>query len=138
MRSAIASSLLALVGSIVLPGSHAETRPESSQASVDYVADGRAPLDELARRFTELDAKHGWAVETVYAYPDAPDLQIRAWRTAATGPALWVLAGIHGEEPAGPNAIARELDALVDFARSGVPVVVVPLCNPRAYRHNWR
>jgi hypothetical protein len=138
MRTAITASLMALVHAIFLPGSHAQTAPASTQAAVQYVADGRAPLDQLARRFAELDAKHGWTVETLYTYPDAPDLQIKAWRTAATGPALWVLAGIHGEEPAGPNAIARELDALVDFARSGVPVVVVPLCNPRAYRHNWR
>jgi len=110
----------------------------SVAGATDYVADGRAPLGELARRFAEFDQKHGWSVETLYTYPNAPDLQIRAWRTAATGPALWVLSGIHGEEPAGPNAIARELEAVVAFARSGVPVVILPLCNPKAYRHNWR
>ena len=137
-RAAIAGSLLALAGTILPPVSHPQAHPASTSATSDYVADGRAPLDHLARRFAELDAKHGWPVETVYTYPDAPDLQIKAWRTPAAGPALWVLAGIHGEEPAGPNAIARELDALAAFARSGVPVVVLPLCNPRAYRHNWR
>jgi hypothetical protein len=115
-------------------------RAEEAAAASDtgYVADGRAPLEVLARRFAELETKHGWTAETVYAYPNAPGLEIKAWRTSSTGPALWVLSGIHGEEPAGPNAIARELDALVAFARSGVPVVVVPLCNPRAYRQNWR
>ena len=104
----------------------------------NYAADGRAPISELAEKFGELVSKHGWTADTVYVYPDAPDVQIKAWRTAATGPALWVLSGIHGEEPAGPNAIARELDSLVALARSGVPVVVVPLCNPKAYAHNWR
>ena len=96
------------------------------------------PLAQILERFDVLRARHGWVTETVYAYPDAADLQIKAWRTPPEGRGLWVLSGIHGEEPAGPNAIAQELESLVEFARTGVPVVVLPLCNPRAYRHNWR
>ena len=134
----IAGWTLALAAVICSPAARSESGLGSTPPAIDYVADGRAPLARLERRFAELDARHGWVVETLHAYPDAPDLQIKAWRTPATGPALWVLAGIHGEEPAGPNALARELETLVEFARSGVPVVIVPLCNPRAYRHNWR
>lgn len=104
----------------------------------DYVADGRLPLASISERFRTLARDHGWIEDSVYRYAQEPDLAITAWRTRATGPALWVLAGIHGEEPAGPNAIARNLDSLVRLARSGVPVVVIPLCNPRAYRQNWR
>jgi hypothetical protein len=77
-------------------------------------------------------------METIYAYPGEHDLAIRAWRTAHRGEALWILAGIHGEEPAGPNAIAGSLASIVELAASGVPVVVIPLCNPKAYRNNWR
>jgi hypothetical protein len=51
---------------------------------------------------------------------------------------VWLLAGIHGEEPAGPNAIAQSLESLAKLADSGVPVVLIPLCNPKAYRRNWR
>ncbi|HEX6572700.1 MAG TPA: hypothetical protein VF055_11805 [Steroidobacteraceae bacterium] len=116
----------------------APTSAAPAQTAAAHVADGRAPLARIMQRFHELDAKHGWNVETLYAYPDAPETQIKAWHTVTPGPALWVLSGIHGEEPAGPNAVARELDSLVEFARSGVPVVVIPLCNPKAYRHNWR
>jgi hypothetical protein len=137
-RFSVVSSVLLLIAPIAGFAADADTAAASAETAADYVADGRVPLDELARRFAELDGKHGWSVETLYTYPDAPDLQIKAWRTAAAGPALWVLSGIHGEEPAGPNAIARELEALVAFSRSGVPVVILPLCNPRAYRHNWR
>ncbi|HET9693888.1 MAG TPA: hypothetical protein VFP48_05860 [Steroidobacteraceae bacterium] len=104
----------------------------------DYATDGRLPLAQILARFDALHTRHGWSTETVYAYPDAPEVQIKAWRTPAQGAALWVLSGIHGEEPAGPNAIAQNLDALVEFARAGVPVVVLPLCNPRGYRHGWR
>src|SRR5918993_2513208 len=137
-RFPVLSAVLLATASITGSAADAERVSSSVAAVADYVADGRAPLIELTRRFAELDTKHGWSVETLYTYPGAPDLQIKAWRTPAAGPALWVLSGIHGEEPAGPNAIARELDAVVAFARSGVPVVILPLCNPKAYRHNWR
>jgi hypothetical protein len=33
-------------------------------------------------------------------------LPIIALRTPKKGKALWVISGIHGEEPAGPNAIS--------------------------------
>lgn len=107
-------------------------------AAADYTADGRAPVAQLLATFETLATRHGWQAETVYAYPDDPTLAIRAWRTPQRGPALWLLAGIHGEEPAGPNAIARQLASLQRLARSGVPIVLVPLCNPKAYRANWR
>ncbi len=103
-----------------------------------YTADGRRPLDELFSRFGSLSTDHGWQAETVYTYPGEDHLAIRAWRTAHRGEALWILAGIHGEEPAGANAIAASLGRIAALAASGVPVVVVPLCNPKAYRNNWR
>ncbi len=87
------------------------------------------------RRWIE---SHGWQPETIYSYPDEDDLAIKGWRTPQQGEALWILAGIHGEEPAGPNAIAANLASIVALAKSGVPIVVIPLCNPKAYRHNWR
>jgi hypothetical protein len=101
-------------------------------------ADGRAKLEELSRRYESLAAEHGWQQETIHAYPAEDDLRIRAWRTPQRGEALWIISGIHGEEPAGPNAIAGSLASIVELAASGVPVVLVPLCNPKAYRNNWR
>jgi hypothetical protein len=109
-----------------------------TSSAADYVADGRQPLAQLLARYDSLAQQHGWLTATVYAYPDDPGLAIRAWRTPQQGPALWLLAGIHGEEPAGPNAIAKQLANLVRLARSGVPIVLIPLCNPKAYRSNWR
>lgn len=110
----------------------------TADAAPDYSADGRLPLATLLERFSALHEQHGWTRDTVYRYTDAPGPSIEAWRTSLQGPALWILSGLHGEEPAGPNAIARNLDALAELARSGVPVVLLPLCNPRGYRHNWR
>jgi hypothetical protein len=107
-------------------------------APASFTADGRSTVEQLTSRFESLSTDHGWQMETVYAYPGAEGLAIRAWRTPRQGPAMWILAGIHGEEPAGPNAIAAHLSSILALASSGVPVVVIPLCNPKAYRSNWR
>jgi hypothetical protein len=101
-------------------------------------SDGRLPLAELASRFESLVVRHDWKTDSVFAYPDDDALSIRAFRTPQQGEALWILAGIHGEEPAGPNAIARNLERIVELAGDGVPVVLLPLCNPKAYGNNWR
>jgi hypothetical protein len=122
---------------LALPWTARATDPGTTE-SAGYTADGRKPLTELAARFDALSSDHGWQQQTVYAYPGEPDLAIRAWHTKHRGESLWILAGIHGEEPAGPNAIANNLDAIVALAASGVPIVVIPLINPKAYRNNWR
>ena len=100
--------------------------------------DGRLPLGELQARYSPLTASGLWTRETVFAYPDDPALEISAWRTRKTGPALWLIAGIHGEEPAGPNAVAARLKSVLALAESGVPIVFLPLCYPKAYSRNWR
>ena len=98
----------------------------------------RAWPDEDMARFDALSSQHGWQVETLYAYPGANEPQIKAWHTPHRGEALWILSGIHGEEPAGPNAVADNIATIAELAASGVPMVVIPLANPQAYRHNWR
>jgi hypothetical protein len=118
-------------------GPVARAAPDSVSPA-PYVADGRATLDELRGRFDRLRAGGRWLDETVYAYPDDLRLRIEAWRTRTEGPALWILAGIHGEEPAGPNALAEEIGSVAALADAGVPIVMIPMCNPRAYWHNWR
>jgi hypothetical protein len=129
-------SLLA-VFSVRLAAVPPQARPTPAPTA-DHTADGRLPLAAIMARFDTLATAHGWLAETIYAYPEAPDETIRSWRTASEGEALWILSGIHGEEPAGPNAIAANLASLTQLAESGVPIVLIPLANPRAYRHNWR
>ena len=102
-------------------------------------ADGRAPVESIYRAVNSL-VDRGWTAEVIAQ--SAPDgtttpLPIVALRSPKTGPAVWILAGIHGEEPAGPNAIANAID---DIARLGAerPVVLLPLLNPQGYARNWR
>jgi len=137
-RTVVASVLVHVASLVCAAAPMAEVDPPAPSHPTGYTADGRRTVEDLARRFQSLSAEHGWHEETVFAYPGEDGLAIRAWRTAKRGEALWILAGIHGEEPAGPNAIAASLDRLVELADAGVPVVVIPLCNPRAYRNNWR
>ncbi len=112
--------------------------PAAAQPADEYVADGRLPLTSIMARFDTLATEHGWHADTLFAYAGESAEVIKAWRTPQQGPALWLLAGVHGEEPAGPNAIARHLPVLAKLAAQGVPMVVIPLANPRAYRNHWR
>jgi hypothetical protein len=101
--------------------------------------DGRAPIESLYRASLGL-VETGWTAEVIAesAPPgtQAP-LPIIALRSPKAGPAVWILAGIHGEEPAGPNAVAA---AIGDIARLGEhrAVVLLPLLNPQGYARNWR
>jgi hypothetical protein len=131
----IAMTLAAIGCGSAAVGDDSRARTDSAG---EYTADGRAKLAQLSARYESLAKQYGWQQETVYAYPDEPGLVILAWRTSQSGPALWLLSGIHGEEPAGPNAIAQQLEGLAKLADAGIPVVLIPLCNPKAYRSNWR
>ncbi|HET7293356.1 MAG TPA: succinylglutamate desuccinylase/aspartoacylase family protein [Vicinamibacteria bacterium] len=101
--------------------------------------DGRAPVGDLYRAYAAL-AREGWTLEIICESQPAGAtrrLPIIALRSPYAGPAVWILSGIHGEEPAGPNAIAA---AVADIARLGRAraVVLLPLLNPHGYARNWR
>jgi len=132
--SAVAAAMLLIACGMQPTTSGAET----DSHRVPFTADGRSTVEQLLDRYQSLSKEHGWQLETVYQYPGADAPEISAWRTEHRGEALWILAGIHGEEPAGPNAIAERLPSIVELAASGVPIVVIPLVNPQAYRNNWR
>lgn len=109
-----------------------------------YTADGRAPVAELYESYIPLVESHGWKAESVFEQErELPGgrkikLPILAFTTPHRGPALWVFAGIHGEEPAGPNAVARNVRVFTKLEAQGVPVVLIPLANPRGYSLDWR
>jgi Succinylglutamate desuccinylase / Aspartoacylase family len=111
----------------------------SPPTGVTTHADGRAPIESLYRSWLGLVDK-GWTAELVVASSPpgtTASLPIIALRSPTAGPAVWILSGIHGEEPAGPNAIAA---AIADIERLGArrPVLLLPLLNPQGYARNWR
>ncbi len=106
---------------------------------VSTFADGRKPIQALYEAYLKL-LDGGWSLEIVANSQPAGTTQalpIIALRSPRSGAAVWIMAGIHGEEPAGPNAIAAAID---DIARLGQkrPVVLMPLLNPQGYARNWR
>jgi len=101
--------------------------------------DGRMPIEELYHSYLTLLDK-GWELDIVArSRPEgrAYSLPIVALRTRRTGEAAWILSGIHGEEPAGPNAIAISLDEIAALGDHRA-VVLLPLNNPHGYVNNWR
>jgi hypothetical protein len=109
-----------------------------------YDKDGRKSIVDLYEAQWELQRKPGWVLEEIFreeitlADGEPIALPSNCLRTAHKGEALWILTGIHGEEPAGPNALAGSLDVLVRLEKQGIPLVVMPLLNPLGYQKNWR
>jgi hypothetical protein len=108
-------------------------------AGVATHADGRLPLESLYCASLAL-VDRGWTAEVIAESAPAgtaAPLPIIALMSPGRGPAVWILTGVHGEEPAGPNAVAA---AIEDIARLGAarPVVLLPLLNPQGYARNWR
>ncbi len=101
--------------------------------------DGRKPVEALYRAYTSL-LERGWQLDTIIeSQPQGRTyaLPVIALRTPQNGKACWILAGIHGEEPAGPNAIAESIDAIAALGERQA-VVLLPLNNPQGYVNNWR
>ena len=106
---------------------------------IETHADGRMPIEALYGKYLSLVDK-GWVLDLVA--PSKPEgrsysLPIIALRTPRAGEATWIISGIHGEEPAGPNAIAAAIDDLAKLGEKRA-VVLLPLNNPHGYANNWR
>jgi len=102
-------------------------------------ADGRMPIEELYAACLALLGR-GWQLEVIFESRPAVReyaLPVIALRTPQEGPAVWILSGIHGEETAGPNAIAASIDTIAALGERR-PVVLLPLLNPHGYANNWR
>jgi hypothetical protein len=87
---------------------------KTSSTVSEYTADGRKPFNDLVASFDELE-KDGWIKEIITVSRRGRKgrtmaLPVLSYRTPETGPATWIISGIHGEEPAGPNAIAEGID----------------------------
>jgi hypothetical protein len=128
-----------LVGLPKAPPVSAATFELKLPESVVTHADGRLPVQALYASSLALVAR-GWHLDIVIqSQPTgtAAALPIIALRSPRPGPAVWVLTGIHGEEPAGPNAVAAVIEDLAALGER-MPMVLLPLCNPQGYARSWR
>ena len=104
-----------------------------------YSRDGRLPIEKLYRSYFKLKEKFGWILEKIYDQRvEGVSFPILGFCTPKQGEAIWLLAGIHGEEPAGPIALAQNIEFLGRLGEKGIPIVLLPLCNPKGYLLDWR
>lgn len=107
--------------------------------------DDRTPIASLYRSFDRL-VELGWSRDLIFRQgikgehgePTGDSLPAIGLQSEMGGRALWVIGGIHGEEPAGPGAIAKNIHILEHLRAMGIPVVVLPLCNPTGYLDDKR
>lgn len=106
-----------------------------------YKRDKRKSIEEIYNSFSKLG--NNW-IGNIIAYQKADSgknknilLPIMGFRTKNKGNAIWIIAGIHGEEPAGVNALVKKLSFLNRVGKR-IPMVIFPLCNPSGYWRNWR
>jgi len=104
--------------------------------------DGRKSLSELYKAQITLKEKDLWEGEEILIQKVDTDkntlfLPVNGIKTSHKGLSLWLLSGIHGEEPAGPNAIEKNIETLEKLGQK-IPVVILPLCNPAGYFRNCR
>lgn len=95
-------------------------------------------VDRLQQKYDELSQKYGLEKRLIYEM-DGVDREYPVWGyvSRVTGPAVWVASGIHGEETAGPMAIAKGIELIGQMAQR-IPMVVMPLLNPVGMVRNWR
>ena len=108
---------------------------------IETYDDGRRPIKELYNQFLKLQDE-GWIYEKIYTSKGIwqgkqISLPIISFRTKKEGRAFWVLSGVHGEEPAGPNAMAEGIEYVRELGKKH-SVVFIPLCNPLGYVRDWR
>lgn len=106
--------------------------------TVPIFPDGRAALLDLYEKYRELEEKFGWTSEIIYSIRiENVEVPVYCFLSPKRGKSLWLLTGIHGEEPAGPNAVFRQIDLIGKLGQT-IPMVVMPLLNPAGYYRNWR
>ena len=92
-------------------------------------------IDNVLRRALSAAQAHGWSVAK---FPNAGDLPLYGFQRLAEDPQLtvYISTGIHGDEPAGPLAMLRLIDA--NAWPSGVSLFACPCLNPTGFPGNTR
>ncbi|MFQ3168472.1 MAG: hypothetical protein ACI8QI_001021 [Limisphaerales bacterium] len=92
-------------------------------------------IDDVLQRALAAAQAHGWSVAT---FPGAGGLPLYGLQRLAKRPQLtvYITTGIHGDEPAGPLAMLKLLEA--NAWPSGVSLFACPCLNPTGFPNNTR
>ncbi|MFA6974246.1 MAG: hypothetical protein WC238_05980 [Parcubacteria group bacterium] len=108
-----------------------------------YSKDKRTPIEKLYHSFYNLSKNKAWKLSVIDKHIIKHEnkklvFPLISLTTKTKGKAIWLISGIHGEESAGPIALAKSLGSFKSLAEKGIPFVILPLCNPSGYFRNWR
>jgi hypothetical protein len=108
-----------------------------------FLEDGREPVVKLFQAYDKL-LQYGMEKDLICTQKSGKEgyeevtFPIFGYRTTKTNDkTLWLISGVHGEEPPGPEAIAAEIDFIGEISKR-IPMVVIPLCNPVGRYLGWR
>jgi hypothetical protein len=87
-------------------------------------------------RVAAAAARHGWTLSPLPSPPDQPRVWLRRPAAAETAPRIYVSAGIHGDEPAGPNTLLRMLED--NLFHPGIGWFLFPCLNPAGLERGTR
>ncbi len=92
-------------------------------------------IDDVLRHALAAAKAHGWSAEL---FANAGDLPLYGFSRLAKKPQLtvYISTGIHGDEPAGPLALVKLLEA--NAWPSGVNLIACPCLNPTGFQNNTR
>jgi len=96
-------------------------------------------IPELYLAFSNSE-KFGWKISKICDSTSETgtfSLPIIALYNYKQGPAIWIIAGIHGEEPSGPTMLAHNIEYITKNLKD-IPTLIIPLCNPNGYLLNQR
>jgi len=107
-----------------------------------HTKDKRKDIKLLYKSFLSLPSS-SWIIEsldnhTIKEKKKKITFPVLSLRTKKKGKAVWIISGTHGEEPAGPIAISKNIDFFNKLSKQGIPIVILPLVNPSGYYRNWR
>ena len=92
-------------------------------------------IDNVLQRALTAAQAHGWSVAK---FPNAGDLPLYGFQRLAEDPQLtvYISTGIHGDEPAGPLAMLRLIEA--NAWPVGISLIACPCLNPTGFPNNIR
>lgn len=100
-----------------------------------FSTDGRVPLSDLYSTYLRLESDYGFSKHIIYTIEGT---DVYAFISPAkSDKVLYLLSGVHGEEPSGPNAIAESIDTIGKLGQT-TSLLVAPLLNPKGYSRGTR
>ncbi len=110
----------------------------SSKAEIEFLT-GHSAHDpqQLIKRWRGVARRAGLVMQTFASDGEHELFVLRSRMPPQGAMRVYLSAGVHGDEPAGPLALLRWAEAMAKALR-GVDLLLFPLLNPWGFEHNIR